>query len=78
MKNDYLKEKLTWLRLWLTFSITIDAGCIAWFVSNYHKTIREFLYSDILVVLTFTILIIFFNQRIRKTIKIMRDDFNEQ
>lgn len=73
MDKDFLKEKLTWLRLWLTYAVTIEAACIAWFVSNYDKAAMIFVYSDIIVVLGLVICTIVLNQKIRKNIKIMRD-----
>ena len=77
MDRDYIKEKLTWLRLWLTFAVTIGAACIAWFVANYGKAVTIFVYIDILAVLGLFISIVAINQKIRKNIKIMRDFANE-
>jgi len=77
MDKDFLKEKLTLLRLWLTFVISIEAACIAWFVANYNKVIKFFVYTDIVVILALVISTIVINQKIRKNIKIMRDFSNE-
>ncbi|OGI00018.1 MAG: hypothetical protein A2039_02295 [Candidatus Melainabacteria bacterium GWA2_34_9] len=77
MDKDFLKEKLIFLRLWLTFVITIESACIAWFVANYNKVVKIFVYADIILVLTLFISTFIINQKIRKNIKIMRDLNNE-
>lgn len=73
MDKEFIKEKLTWLRLLLTFAVTIGSACIAWFVANYNKVAKIFVNSDILVVLFLFISAIIINQKIRKNIKIMRN-----
>ena len=77
MNEKFLIEKLTWLRLWLTLFVTIEVGCIAWFVANFNKTMKIFIYLDTLVVLVLIISIMVINQKIRKNIKLLRDFFNE-
>lgn len=77
MDKEAIKEKLTLLRLWLTFLVTIGSACIAWFVANYNKVIKIFVYADILVVLILAISTIIINQKIRKNIKIIRNFANE-
>ncbi|OGH95641.1 MAG: hypothetical protein A2104_07025 [Candidatus Melainabacteria bacterium GWF2_32_7] len=73
MDKEFIKEKLTWLRLWLTFAVTIEAACIAWFVANCNKAVKIFVYSDILAIMGLIVSTIVLNQKIRKNIKIMRD-----
>jgi hypothetical protein len=73
MDKEFIKEKLTWLRLWLTFAVTISSACIAWFVANYNKAVKIFIYADILVIIFLFISATIINQKIRKNIKIMRD-----
>lgn len=35
---DKMKEKkIDYLKLWLTFFVTIDVGLIAWFFNNFDK-----------------------------------------
>lgn len=62
--NNYLKEKISWLKLWLTFVVTIDAGCTAWFVRNLQTQIIEILYIAMFVIVFLTSLIFLINYQI--------------
>lgn len=77
MNEKFLIEKLTWLRLWLTLLVTIEAGCIAWFVANYSKAVKLFVFLDVFVVVVLITSITVINQKIRNNIKKMRDFLNE-
>jgi len=77
MDKEFFNQKLTWLRLWLTFALTVESACIAWFVSNCNKTVKFFLYADLLAVCGLFILAVIINHKIRKNIKVMRNFINE-
>lgn len=78
MDKEFLKEKLTWFRLWLTFLLAVEAACIAWFVANFTQTAKFFVYADIIVIFGLAFTIILINQKIHKNIKIMRNSCHEQ
>lgn len=59
--NEKLKEKLNWLRLWMTLLVTINSACIAWFISNYKNENIFVTYLSMFAVILLTAFIILVN-----------------
>jgi hypothetical protein len=60
MNDDFLKEKIGFYKLWLTFLYPTDASLIVWFYNNYAKlnTVKFYFILIALTVITFVLLII--------------------
>lgn len=67
---DKFKEKIEYLKLWLTFLVTIDAASAAWLFQNLNKIIsaRSIIAYLFIFLITITIMLIH-----RKTYKIIKN-----
>jgi len=73
-KIDVIKEKINYLKLWLSISVVTLIGLIGWMVSNFEKTILfgRLGFSFIAVVwLSFSIH--FLNKTILKKINLLEE-----
>jgi len=69
MNKDAIKEKLTWLRVWLTFLLAAVSGCIVWFINNLDNPKILLIYYDMGVIILLTSLLILINYEIIGDIK---------
>ena len=66
---DKHKEKIEYLKLWLTFLVTIDAGSTAWLFQNLNKIITLSSIITYLFIILTTIVIGLIHRKIYKIIK---------
>ena len=68
MNINFIKEKIAYYKLWLTFLVAINAGVIAWTFNNYIKinSIRFFVVYFTILVISYAIIVI--NQKTRRFI----------
>ena len=64
MNEKYILEKISFYKFWLTFVITIDAGCIAWFVKSVSTQTISVLYITMFIIIFLTRLIFWVNYKI--------------
>lgn len=69
MYKEFLKEKISFLKLWLTLLIAIDAGSTAWLFNNYEKIKFYKVCSVIFVLILVTMAIIVISKKTYKLIK---------
>lgn len=69
MRKEYFKEKLTWLRLWLTILIAMVSACFAWLINNSQEVGTFLILCDIFFILGLTVIIFSINQKIRNYIE---------
>ena len=77
MKNEYFKEKLTWLRLWLTILVTMVSACFAWLINNFNQLNKFLIISDIILIIGFFMALLSINQKIRNYIEYMGIEENK-
>jgi len=68
---DKLKEKIAYLKLWLTFLVTIDASVSAWLFNNAGKVNPVKFNICFIMISLVTGLIFFIHRKTYKTIKNM-------
>lgn len=69
MYKDYLKEKISFYKLWLTFFVTIDASITAWFFNNADKISLFKIIIVVISIVIVTVSITILTRKARKTIK---------
>jgi hypothetical protein len=69
MDKDSIKEKIGFLKLWLTFFVTMDASSVAWFINNLGRVQLFKLRLAVLAIFILTPIIIFINNKTYKLIK---------
>ena len=73
MKRNYLKEKLIWLRLWLTILVTLISACFAWLINSFSKASKILTFSDTAFIFVLLIILFTINQKIRNYLQHMED-----
>ncbi|OGH95823.1 MAG: hypothetical protein A2104_04680 [Candidatus Melainabacteria bacterium GWF2_32_7] len=71
MDKDFLKEKIAFYKLWLTFLVTMDASTMAWFFNNANKIHILKVIITIVVIVALTIFILILIKKTRKHIKLI-------
>ena len=71
MDKDFLKEKIGFYKLWLTFLVTMDASTMAWFFNNADKIYIVKVIITIAVIVALTVFILILIKKARKNIKLM-------
>jgi hypothetical protein len=66
---DNLKEKIDYLKLWLSFLVAIDAGSTAWLWQNLNKIIAVRSVMTFLFVIFITITVLIIHKKTYKIIK---------
>ncbi len=68
-----IKEKISFLKLWLTFLVTINVGSVAWLFNQESEiNVIKFTATSLLIFLTFIIIAII-TKKIYKLIKTIED-----
>lgn len=65
MNTELIKEKIAWYKLLFTVIVTVSAGSIGWFVSNYDKALKFFVIADAITFISFLAGITFCLAKIR-------------
>ena len=66
---EKIKEKVAYLKLWLTFFVTIDVSCSAWFFNNSAKSTFSKLFLCVYAIILTSGLIGFLHNKTYKLIK---------
>lgn len=66
MKKDFLKEKIGFYKLWLTFLYPTDASLIVWFYNNYVKLSSVKFYFILIALALITFILLIINSKARK------------
>jgi hypothetical protein len=70
---EKIKEKIAYLKLWLTFLVTVDIGSVAWLFNRDIVFFRpKFIAASVLIFIV-TIIIAFIHKKIYKIIKNIGD-----
>lgn len=73
MNTELIKEKIAWYKLLFTVLVTVSAGSISWFVANYAKALKFFIFLDIIAIAGFAVGIIFSIIKVRFYFKRLRE-----
>jgi len=71
MDKDFLKEKIGFYKLLLTFIVTMDASTMAWVFNNFSKISGLKVIITIAVIVTLTVFILILIKKTRKNIKLI-------
>lgn len=69
MDKDFIKEKIAFYKLWLTFLVTMNASTMAWIFNNFNKIPDLKVAIILVVIITLTISIIILTTKTRNRIK---------
>jgi len=70
---DKIKEKIAYLKLWLTTSLAFLAGCMSWIFNNINTGNRNVLYYDAVAIIILIGLIQYLGYEIHRIIKNMEE-----
>jgi hypothetical protein len=73
INEKYFEHKIHCYRHLFTVFSAITIGCAAWFVSNYGKTYKEFIFLDTLVIVIASVALVLTAAKVRKYIKLSRE-----
>ena len=70
---DVLKEKISYLKLWLGIFVVTDISLIGWLITNYEEAKLLLLISDIVGIVSMARAIFILHKRIEREIERLRE-----
>lgn len=72
MDKDFIKEKVSLLKMWITFLMAIMVGSTAWLVNNWNDTAASFSVFIIIMVISTGITLSELNRKAYRLVKEMK------
>lgn len=73
MNKDFLKEKISFIKLWTTILMAIVVGSTAWVVNNLDKILVSLSIATIIMVIIFIIIVLLLTRKAYRLIKEMKN-----
>jgi hypothetical protein len=70
---EKIKEKISYLKLWLTFLVSIDAGSVAWLFNRDVDFLKPKFIATVALIVTVTLIIAIIHRKTYKVIKSLGD-----